>query len=474
MSRASQFAAPATDASPQPFARPDPAPTTSSTTLMHSLDSERVIIATCLHDPHEALDSLLGMLAPEDFFVEHHGAIWSCTRMLNENGKSHDATALLDFARSRNLFLGGAEYIASLLDHPLARSATPESVLACAKRIKDYSTTRRVHALMRHGALQCESGGESSIEQIVGHLEDELANIRKLAESARSGPQHIGIVVDSVIERMDQQLAGAIEPALTTGYDELDEIMFGLSDEDLVILAARPSMGKTAFLNNLARNGAMAGRPSLIFSLEMKQQAMGLRMLAREARLDLSLLRRASLSGDDWSRLTEGAQALAGAPIWIDDTPGLTMREIRARSRAFVAAHGKCTIYVDYLQYISPDSGATTSAESTKSHVSSVSRGLKDLARELRVPVVALSQLNRGLEQRANKRPIMSDLRESGSIEQDADIILFLYRDEIYNPDTNDAGIAEGIVAKQRDGRIGTARLGFEGRTNHFYSLVNA
>jgi replicative DNA helicase len=229
-------------------------------------------------------------------------------------------------------------------------------------------------------------------------------------------------------------------------------------------------MGKTTLLTNLARNIAKFGGPAeqvLIFSLEMKSSALGQRFLASESRVGLSDLMRASIQESDWSRISEGLESMRGVKIWIDDTPGLTIHDIRARARAHMAKHGKCKIGVDYIQYVTARQGI----DDMKKHTAEVSRGLKNLARELKTTVVALSQLNRELEKRLNKRPVMSDLRESGAIEQDADIIMFLYRDEVYNPETQAAGIAEVIVAKHRNGPTGTCRLGFDRATNSFHSL---
>jgi len=206
----------------------------------------------------------------------------------------------------------------------------------------------------------------------------------------------------------------------------------------------------------------------------MKKNALGLRMLARESHLPLSKLRRAEIQGDDWNRLHDGMSTLNDAEIYIDDTPGLTMREIRSRARAFVAKHGKATIYVDYLQFVGTNTGTGPGANDAKHHASETSRGLKSLARELKCPVVALSQLNRSLESRANKRPLLSDLRDSGSLEQDADVVIFLYRDEYYNPDTNQPGVCEWIIAKQRDGEVGTVPMGFTGATGDFYEMAPA
>lgn len=447
----------------------------TSTTLLHSIESEQMLIAISLQEGRRPLlDHLLGLISADDFFVEHHGLLWSCIGALAESGKAHDPTALLDYARSHDFFIGGVEYITDMLDLPLATHASDETVRESAKRVKDFATTRRFRDLMIQGAQMCERGADS-IERIMSAVEDDLANIRRLSESSRSGPEKLAHILDDALAHMERVMEGDVPPATPTGYEQLDQKIIGLSDEDFVILAARPSMGKTAAMNCLARNGARSGKPALVFSLEMKKNALGLRMLARESRLALSKLRRAELQGDDWSRLHDGMSALNESEIYIDDTPGLTMRELRARARAFVAKHGKATIYVDYLQIVGASTtGAAPGANDAKTHASDTSRGLKALARELKCPVVALSQLNRGLESRANKRPLLSDLRDSGSLEQDADIVIFLYRDEYYNPDTSQPGVCEWIIAKQRDGEVGTVPMGFSGALGDFYEMAPA
>jgi replicative DNA helicase len=442
-----------------------------STTLLHSIESEQMLIAISLQeDRRPLLEHLLSLVSADDFFVEHHTLIWSCISALSASDRAHDPTALLDYARSHNLFIGGVEYITDMLALPLAASASDETVRQSAKRVKDFATTRRFRDLMIQGAQMCERGVES-IDRIMTAVEDDMANIRRLSESSRGGPEQLCVILDDALAHMERVMDGEVAPATSTGYEDLDDKIMGLCDEDLVILAARPSMGKTAAMNCLARNAArFEGQNVLIFELEMKKNALGLRILSRESRVNLSTLRRADVKGDDWTRIHDGLGALSNTNIYIDDTPGLTMPEIRARARAFVAKHGKATIFVDYLQFVGANARSGAPADA-KTHASDTSRSLKALARELKCPVVALSQLNRGLESRANKRPMLSDLRDSGSLEQDADVVIFLYRDEYYNPDTKQPGMCEWIIAKQRDGEVGVVTLGFEGAVGNFYSL---
>lgn len=437
----------------------------------YSEASERMILATALNeDRRPLLNRLLSLISNDDFYLDQHKVLWSCVRTLNDANQPHDAVALLDFTSSRQLFVGGVEYLMTLRDDPLAAVTSDEAVDAAAKRIKDYATLRRLVALFKQGEVLCASG--RAPEDILGVVEDDLRNLRKLSQSSRSGPEHIRTAIGAVVETIYRQMDGEAPAAISTGHQELDDLIFGFCDGDLIILAARPSMGKTAGMMDLARNigtrmGTDSARKVLIFSTEMEDEALGRRALAREGRIDLGRLRSGQLGEEEISRLSDAAYALQESGVYIDDTPGLTLAEIRARARAFVAEHGKCVIMVDYLQNVSAPEGMDTRA-----HVGMVSNGLKLLARELAVPVMALSQLSRGLEQRANKRPLMSDLRESGNIEQDADVIIFMYRDEYYNPDSKEPGICEWIVAKQRDGAVGTVKLGFQKTTGVFFSVT--
>ena len=257
---------------------------------------------------------------------------------------------------------------------------------------------------------------------------------------------------------------------MPTGFHDLDQKTSGLQPGDLVIVAGRPSMGKTAFSINIAENVALdTGLPVAVFSMEMGGAQLVMRMIGSVGKLDQHRLRTGKLGEDDWQRLTYALGKLNEAPVFIDETPGLNVLELRARARRLMRQCGKLgLIVIDYLQLMA---GSGT-GENRATEISEISRALKGLAKELHVPVIALSQLNRGLEQRPNKRPVMSDLRESGAIEQDADVILFIYRDEVYNPDTQDKGTAEIIISKQRNGPIGTVRLAFLGEYTRFETLA--
>lgn len=429
-----------------------------------SQESERLLLGAALDPARKLLiASLIPRHPPEDFWLDQHGNIWRALQALSDMGMEHDATAVIDHLRRHNLFGGGVEYVMDLADDPIIQAMGDDSIRQASQRVQSLGNLRRLDKILGEGLRLCRLAGQDA-GQILAQVEDDLLNLRRVTESGRAGPIHIQEGVGMVLERLQRQMDGeTIGTGVTTGSEALDKLTGGLVDEDLIVIGARPSMGKTAKLLNLARDGARAGKPALVFSLEMKQVALTQRLLAREARINGMDLRTGMLRDEDWARLSDGAHTLSSLDIWIDDTPGLTLNDIRSRARTFVAAKGKCTIYVDYLQKVAPQEG-----DDDRTHASKVSGGLKGLARELKVPVVALSQLNRSLESRTNKRPIMSDLRESGAIEQDADVIMFLYRDEVYNPESKEPGICEIIVAKQRDGAIGTVKRTFHAATGTY------
>ncbi|MFN9390628.1 MAG: replicative DNA helicase, partial [Betaproteobacteria bacterium] len=310
--------------------------------------------------------------------------------------------------------------------------------------------------------------------QLLDEAESKVFEIAEQGARGRQGFQAMPPLLTQVVERIDM-LYNRDNPSdvtgVPTGYADLDEKTSGLQPGDLVIVAGRPSMGKTALAINMAENVALeAGLPVAVFSMEMAATQLVMRLLGSLGRLDQHRLRTGRLQDDDWQRLTAAVGRLNEAPIHIDETPALNALEVRARSRRLHRQYGKLgLIVVDYLQLMS----ASSEGENRATEISEISRSLKALAKELNVPVIALSQLNRSLEQRPNKRPVMSDLRESGAIEQDADLILFIYRDEVYNPDSQEKGIAEIIIGKQRNGPIGTVRLTFRGENTRFENYAD-
>jgi len=304
-------------------------------------------------------------------------------------------------------------------------------------------------------------------------LDEAERKVFEIAEQGarKGGPQAIKPLLAKAVDKIDA-LFSSDSPltGLTTGFSDFDEMTSGLQPADLVIVAGRPSMGKTTFAMNLSENALIkSGKPVLVFSMEMPAESIVMRMLSSLGRIDQNRIRNGKLEEDDWPRLDSAIALLADQKLLIDDTPALSPTEMKARARRVFREHGEIgIIMVDYLQLMQVPGSASRVEE-----ISEISRSLKSLAKELNCPVVALSQLNRSLEQRPNKRPVMSDLRESGAIEQDADIIAFIYRDEVYNEDTPEKGVAEIIIAKQRNGPIGTSKLAFLGRYTKFEDLAH-
>jgi replicative DNA helicase len=311
--------------------------------------------------------------------------------------------------------------------------------------------------------------GRSS-EELVDEAERLIMQISESGQKA-GGPQGMEGLLKGAIDRIEELYnTGGDITGLTTGFIDLDRMTSGLQPSDLVIVAGRPSMGKTSFAMNLVENAALASdRPLMVFSMEMPAEQLVIRMLSSLGRIDQSRVRTGKLEQDDWPKLASATEKLKGTQVFIDDTPALTPTELRSRVRKLVREQGDLgMIMVDYLQLMR----VAGSGEGRTAEISEISRSLKAIAKEFKCPVVALSQLNRSLEQRPNKRPVNSDLRESGAIEQDADVIMFIYRDEVYNEDSPDKGVAEIIIGKQRNGPIGSCRLSFQGQFTRFENLA--
>jgi len=397
-----------------------------------------------------------------------HRVIFDAIRSLQERAEPYDVITLSESLQARGKIeeAGGLSYLGELAQ------GTPSSanIAAYADIVRERSITRQ---LTQVGARISEAGFNSegrSVADLLDYAEQQVFDIAEQGAKGKKGFIPIDQVLPEVIEQLDElfnsdgQLTG-----LATGFSDLDEKTAGLQKGDLIIIAARPSMGKTALAMNLAENVAIRERePVAIFSMEMPAKQLANRLLASLGRVDTKRLRTGDLSEDDWPRITSAVTLLSEAPIYIDDTPALSPMELRARVRRLKRQHGLGLIVVDYLQLMQ----ASGKNDNRTAEISEISRTLKSLAKEMEVPVVALSQLNRALEQRPDKRPKMADLRESGAIEQDADLILFIYRDEVYNEDSDAAGTAEIIIAKQRNGPIGTLRLAFVGQFTRFEDLA--
>ncbi|MEW5768762.1 MAG: replicative DNA helicase [Pseudomonadota bacterium] len=435
----------------------------------HSVEAEQSVLGGLLLE-NNAWERIADLIVEHDFYRADHRAIWrQITRLVSDN-KPADVVTVAEALESLGTLddVGGLAYLAALAQN------TPS-----AANIRRYAEIVRERAILRKLAEVGTGIAESaftpagrSATEILDEAEAKVFEIKEAGAKANQGFLHMQPLLMEVVTRIDE-LYNRENPnevtGVPTGFADLDTKTSGLQPGDLIIVAGRPSMGKTAFSLNIAENVALDTNHSVaVFSMEMGAAQLVMRMLGSVGRLDQHKLRTGRISEDDWPRLTHALGRLNETPLYIDESPGLTAMEVRARARR-LARQVKDSkplglIVIDYLQLMS----GTGSGENRATEISDISRSLKGLAKELHVPVIALSQLNRSLEQRPNKRPVMSDLRESGAIEQDADVILFIYRDEVYNPDSQDKGTAEIIIGKQRNGPIGTVRLTFLGEFTRF------
>ncbi len=429
-----------------------------------SEDAERAVLAAMLLSG-DAIVTALELVTEDMFYREGHRRLFRSMQAIHNTGGVVDPLTLSNELEQRGdlTAAGGKEYIGGLLDE----IPTAANVEHHCRIVRDKALRRR---LIETATSLVREGHESPAE--IAELLD-LAEHKILELNDQRGSEgfiRIKSLLWSAMERIEVlRTAGGNITGVPSGFVDLDKMTLGFQPSDLVIVAARPSMGKTAFVLNVAQYAAIEGNvPTAIFSLEMSTQSLLLRMLASEGYVDAQRLRSGQLTAQDASNLAKAAALLGQAPIWIDDTPGLSVLEVRSRARRLKSQADIKLIIVDYLQLLS----GPPNSESRQQEVSAISRSLKALAKELNVPVLALSQLNRSLEQRSDKRPVMSDLRESGAIEQDADVIMFIYRDEVYNEDSTDKGIAEIIIGKQRNGPIGVRKLRFMGEYTTFENLA--
>jgi replicative DNA helicase len=420
-----------------------------------SLEAEESILSAILVD-NDTLPEILEILSPKDFYRSSHQKTFTAMTELFSRNEPVDLVTLTNILRERGWLeeIGGATYLANLVDTvPLAVNAQHY-----AKIVHDKACLRQLIEKSNAIAKRCfEDRGD--VENVIDYAESSIFEIseNKIKPSFYPIGKIIELNIDALEERQGNK---ALVTGVATGFTKLDELTAGLQKSDLIILAGRPGMGKTAFALNIAKNSAVdANIPVAIFSLEMSKEQLSFRMLSSEARIDSSRLRRGFITQDDWIKITDAAGFLSQAPIFIDDSPNITVLEIRAKSRRLKMENDIGLIIIDYLQLMK----GRISAERRDLEISEISRSLKALAKELDIPVLALSQLNRKLEERSDKRPQLADLRESGALEQDADVVAFIYRDELYNKDENNPnkGKAEIILAKQRNGPTGAAILTF-------------
>ena len=429
-----------------------------------NLEAEQSVLGGILLD-NPALNAVLEVLVKSDFYSEAHRKIFSAIVELSNRNEPCDLITLSNILKSQKQIekVGGAAYLASLVDN--VPSAV--NIAYYAKIIKEKSILRRLIGTATEILNKSYDAG-MDIDSVLDEAERAIFEISE--NKIRPSFHPIREIIKDSFKTIERLYAKKeLVTGVATGFDKIDDITSGLQNSDLIIIAGRPSMGKTAFALNIAQYAALEmGVPVAIFSLEMAKEQLATRMLASEARVDSQRLRRGFLGETDWPKLTTAAGRLSEAPIYIDDTPAITVIEMKAKSRRLKSEAGLGLVILDYLQLMQvPGTG-----ENRTNEISEISRSLKALAKELNVPVVALSQLNRGLESRTDKRPVMADLRESGAIEQDADIIMFIYRDEYYTKDAcKEPGVAEVIISKQRNGPTGTVKLAFQNRITKFSSL---
>jgi replicative DNA helicase len=420
-----------------------------------SIEAEESILSTILLDNSTLLD-ILEILKPEDFYRGTHQKIYSAIADLFSKAEPVDLVTLSNILRDRAQLdeIGGASYLASLVD--TVPSAI--NVQHYARMVRDKSSLRQLIAKANEIVKHCYTE-TNDLDQVLDFAEGAVFEISENKHKAAFHP--ISKIIENNIDALEERQGNrALVTGVPTGFNELDLKTAGLQNSDLIILAARPSMGKTALALNIARNASINGNvPVAVFSLEMSKEQLSMRMLCAEARVDSSRLRSGFLNPEDWSRITDAAGVLSEAPLYIDDSPDISATSIRTKSRRLKMDKDLGLVIIDYLQLMK----GRTQTERRDLEISEISRSLKLLAKEINVPVIALSQLNRKLEERSDKRPQLSDLRESGALEQDADVVAFIYRDEVYNKEENNPkrGTAEIILAKQRNGPTGMVPLTF-------------
>lgn len=428
-----------------------------------SIEAEMSILGGVLLD-NEAINRVLDILIPEDFYRESHRKIMRAMIELNDHREPCDLITLTTILKRKGELeeVGGAPYLATLVDYV----PTAANIAYYSKIVKEKAIARNLIT----AATEIVTDGYGDQIEIEELLDKAQKSIFEISENRINTPYHpVSLILKDTIKYIEDLYEKKESvTGVPTGFVDLDNKTAGFHAGDLVIIAGRPSMGKTAFALNIAQYAAIHANPRhpvVIFSLEMSKEQLVTRLLCSEARVDASRLRTGHLQDGDWDKIMRGADKLHDSKIFIDDTPAISIMEMRAKARRLRAEHGIGMVVVDYLQLMR--GGA--SPESRQQEISEISRSLKALAKELSVPVIALSQLNRGLESRNDKRPIMSDLRESGAIEQDADVIMFVYRDEVYNKENPEVkGRAEIIIGKQRNGPIGTVDLTFLGEYTRF------
>lgn len=434
----------------------------------YSIEAEQATLGGLMLD-NSTWDQIADRISDEDFYQSDHRFIFQAIRRLASKDSPFDVVTLAEWLENHSQLddVGGIAYLGLLArDTPSAAN-----IRAYADIVRERSILRQLIRIGTEIADNSYNPEGRTSRELLDHAEQSVFAIAQQGLRAGQGFVNINELLTRAVDRIDTlfQLDTPIT-GLPTGWVDFDEMTAGLQQGDLIIVAGRPSMGKTTFAMNIAENAAIQAKaPVAVFSMEMPGEHLAMRMMSSLGRIDQNRIRTGKLEEDDWPRLTSAITMLNEAQMFIDDSSALTPSEVRARARRLQREHGQLgLIIIDYIQLMQ----VPGNTENRATEVAEISRSLKALAKELSVPVIALSQLNRSLEQRSDKRPVMSDLRESGSIEQDADLICFIYRDEVYNPDSAEKNVAEIIIGKQRNGPIGTARLTFLGQYTRFENFV--
>ncbi|MEO2267924.1 replicative DNA helicase [Pseudoalteromonas pernae] len=432
----------------------------------HSIEAEQSVLGGLMLD-NEAFDRVAEIVVSQDFYTRTHRFIFEAMERLVEAGQPIDLITISESLEKNNQLegIGGFAYLGEIAKN----TPSAANISAYAHIVRERAVIREMIGVANEIAEAGFNPEGRGSHELLDLAESKVFKIAEQRTKSTEGPQNIHTILEKTVDKIEELYQSPQDgvTGVSTGYSDLDKMTAGLQPSDLIIVAARPSMGKTTFAMNLAEHAAMTrDKPVVIFSLEMPAEQIMMRMLASLGRINQTKVRTGQLDDDDWARLSSTMGLLIEkGKMYVDDASGLTPTDVRSRARRIARDHGGISmIMVDYLQLMRVPS----LSDNRTLEIAEISRSLKALAKELECPVVALSQLNRTLEQRADKRPVNSDLRESGSIEQDADLIMFIYRDEVYNDDSMDKGTAEIIIGKQRNGPIGKVRLTFQGQYSRF------
>jgi replicative DNA helicase len=433
----------------------------------HSVEAEQSLLGGLMLD-QRAWDQIADIVSAEDLYRADHRLIFSAVAALVERNQPPDAVTVSEHLQRLGELeaAGGLPYLARLVqDTPSAAN-----IRAYARIVRERAMLRQLIEIGGDIAASAHGSEGLSVEEIVDAAEQKVFEIADRGQRRGAGFKSLKQILPGTIDRLDMLSHSTSDiTGISSGFAEMDRMTAGLQRGELIIVAGRPSMGKTTLAMNIAENAAIGGQvPTAIFSMEMSAEQLSFRMIGSIGRVNQTRLRTGKVTEQDWSRIDSAVSLMTAAPIFIDDSGALTPTEVRARARRLKREHGLGLIVVDYLQLMQ----VTGTVENRATEISEISRSLKALSKELDVPVIALSQLNRSVEQRQDKKPVMSDLRESGAIEQDADLIVFIYREEVYEPDTPRKGIADIIIAKQRNGPVGEFHLTFLGEYTKFENLV--